>query len=95
MQFSYMLCQMPGVRANLKRILSWFVTGLLEVGLLSCFCWEGMRSVPRHEAPPYVPNQRLLVAVVPLGATAADLIFKWELALGKIKNIHTANGVHF
>lgn len=91
MQFSYALCQVPGAGANLERILSWFVTGLLEVGLLSCLCQEGMSSLPPCEAAPYFPDQRLRMVVLPLGATAANLIFKWEFALGKIKNLQAAN----
>lgn len=90
-QNAIQLHTVPGAGAHLERILSWFVTGLLEVGLLSCLCQEGMSSLPCCEAAPYVSNQRPLVVIVPLGATAANPIFKWELALGEIKNLHAAN----
>jgi len=63
----------------------------VEVGLLSCLCQEGMSSIPRCEAAPCNPNQRLPMVVVPSGATAATLIFKWELALGKHTSHHAAN----
>lgn len=37
-QNAIQLRTVPGGGAHLERILSWFVTGLLEVGLLSCLC---------------------------------------------------------
>jgi len=46
---------MSGAGASLKQILSWFVTGLLEAGLLSQLCQEGISSHPHHEPAPAVP----------------------------------------
>lgn len=91
MRFGCILCQQPGAEANLERILSWFVPGLWEVGLFPCLRQEEMSNLPQCKAAPYVPNQRLLVAVVLFGAAAASLIFKWELSLGKIKSLHSPN----
>lgn len=90
MQFSRVLCQVPGVGANLGQTLSWFVTELLEVRLLLCLCQERTSSLPHH-----VFNQGLMMAVVPSGATADNLLFKWELVLAKIKSLHTANRAQF
>lgn len=92
-QFSHVLHQVPGVGASLGQTLSWFVTKLLEVRLLLCLCQERTSSLPRCEAAHHVSNQGL-ATVVPLGATADNLLLKWELVLGKIKSPHTANEAH-
>lgn len=66
----------PGVGASLGQTLSWFVTELLEVRLLLCLCQVRTSSLPCCEAAHRVSNQGLLMAVVPLGATADNLLFK-------------------
>lgn len=76
---------MPGVGANLGQTLSWFVTELLEVRLLLCLCQERMSSLPCCEAAHYVSNQGLLVAAIPVGATADNLLFNGSLSLVRSK----------
>lgn len=68
---------MSGAGASLKQILSWFVTGLLEAGLLSQLCQEGISSHPHHEPAPAVPNQRLLAALVLSEATKSECSCCW------------------
>lgn len=67
---------MSGAGASLEQILSWFVTGLLEAGLLSQLSQQGMSSLLHCEPAPAVPNQRLLAALLPAEAAAANLTFK-------------------